>query len=380
MAKSPLILAALAKDAVPHVDFNLVKNLTTGLGGSFDTALLTATTGEHYVIRVANTHAASVERDVELRALKAIGASERAQLPFKITNLVGETKDSRGQRALIFKFVYGNPIEAGSVSPQSSLALSMGESIAAIHNLPLSVVQDAHLAEFEPADIIRARVADLDRAAETSRVPSVLLSRWEAAFEDANLFHFQSTVIHGSLGTDTALELDGLVSGVLAWSSLKISDPAEDLAWIVGAGNHELTDTVLTRYGQLRAAVDPTIRQRATLYSELEMAKWLVHGVNKGNQGIIDDAMSMLTVLAEDVESGAIGRLVAAPLAAATATIIAAEALAPEGLEVIEVIEVVEFEEIQVVELEEVESANSEPVDLATRPIELPEKSEDELF
>ncbi|MEY3888945.1 MAG: hypothetical protein RI931_67, partial [Actinomycetota bacterium] len=104
---------ALAKDAVPHVDFNLVKNLTTGLGGSFDTALLTATTGEHYVIRVANTHAASVERDVELRALKAIGASERAQLPFKITNLVGETKDSRGQRALIFEFIYGNPIEAG---------------------------------------------------------------------------------------------------------------------------------------------------------------------------------------------------------------------------------------------------------------------------
>lgn len=377
MAKSPLILAALAKDAVPHVDFNLVKNLTTGLGGSFDTALLTATTGEHYVIRVANTHAASVERDVELRALKALDEATRAQLPFKVTNLVGETKDSRGQRALIFEFVYGNPIEVSSVSPQSSLALSMGESIAAIHNLPLTVVQDAHLAEFEPADIIRARVADLDRAAETGRVPSVLLSRWEAALEDANLFHFQPAVIHGGLGTDSALELDGLVAGVLAWSSLKISDPAEDLAWIIGAGNHELSATVLTRYGQLRTAVDATISQRATLYSELEMAKWLVHGVNKGNQGIIDDALSMLTVLAEDVESGAIGRLVAAPLAAAAATIIASEVIEVEAAEELEVIDLAEdIEVIEVIEVTEV----TEFEDLATRPIELPEKSEDELF
>jgi aminoglycoside phosphotransferase (APT) family kinase protein len=296
-------------------------------------------------------------------------------LPFKITNLVGETKDSRGQRALIFEFVYGNPIEAGSVSPQSSLALSMGESIAAIHNLPLSVVQEAHLAEFEPADIISARVADLDRAAATGRVPSALLSRWEAALEDVNLFRFQPSVIHGSLGTDTALELDGLVSGVLAWSSLKISDPAEDLAWIVGAGNHELTDTVLTRYGQLRATVDATIRQRATLYSELEMAKWLVHGVNKGNQGIIDDAMGMLNVLAEDVDSGAIGKLVAAPLVAATAAIIASEVIELEEVE----LEVIELEEVELEEVE-LEVITSEPVDLATRPIELPEKSEDELF
>jgi len=327
------------------------------------------------VIRVANTHAASVERDVELRALKALSESDRGQLPFKITNLVGETKDSRGQRALIFEFVYGNPIEAGSVSPQSSLALSMGESIAAIHNLPLSVVQEAHLAEFEPADIISARVADLDRAAATGRVPSALLSRWEAALEDVNLFRFQPSVIHGSLGTDTALELDGLVSGVLAWSSLKISDPAEDLAWIVGAGNHELTDTVLTRYGQLRATVDATIRQRATLYSELEMAKWLVHGVNKGNQGIIDDAMGMLNVLAEDVDSGAIGKLVAAPLVAATAAIIASEVIELEEVE----LEVIELEEVELEEVE-LEVITSEPVDLATRPIELPEKSEDELF
>ena len=48
MAKSPLILAALAKDAVPHVNFTQVNSLSSGVGGAFDTALLTATDGKHY--------------------------------------------------------------------------------------------------------------------------------------------------------------------------------------------------------------------------------------------------------------------------------------------------------------------------------------------
>ena len=56
MAKSPLILAALAKAAVPHLNFHEVKSLSTSTSGAFDTALLTATSGEHYLIRIANRH------------------------------------------------------------------------------------------------------------------------------------------------------------------------------------------------------------------------------------------------------------------------------------------------------------------------------------
>jgi macrolide phosphotransferase len=390
MAKSPLILAALAKDAVRHLDFVQVKSLNAGADGAFDTALLTATTGEHYVVRIANTQSAGTEQEVELQALRALGADGRSSLPFKITSLIGETKDDKGARALIFDFVYGSPIDVGSVSGESELARSIGLAIAAIHKLPLAVVENAHLPEFQPEDILRARTAELDRFAATGKVPSALLSRWEAVLEDANIFRFQPSVVHGALNGDTVLEEDGRsVAGVLAWSSLKIGDPAEDLSWILGSENDPFADAVLAAYIANRGGVDASIRQRAVLYSEFERARWLMHGVNKGDQSIIDDAVEMLTTLAEDVEAGVIGRLTAAPIAADSATPIIEDLsetfISIESDDEFEVIEITD--EVSELVSEEEVSLETAPIDIVaeavddkTRPIELPEKSDNELF
>ena len=392
MAKSPLILAALAKDAVRHLDFVQVKSLNAGADGAFDTALLTATTGEHYVVRIANTQSAGAEQEVELQALRALGAEGRAALPFKITTLLGETKDDKGARALIFDFVYGSPTDVGSIDGGSELARNIGLAIAAIHKLPLSVVENAHLPEFQPEDILRARIAELDRFAATGKVPSVLLSRWEAVLEDATLFRFQPTVVHGSLNGDTVLEDAGReVAGVLAWSSLKISDPAEDLSWILGSENDPFADAVLAAYSANRPGVDASIRQRAVLYSEFERARWLMHGVNKGDQSIIDDAVEMLATLAGDVEAGVIGRLTAAPIAAMVAAPVIEEitetfvTMDEDGdIEIIEINEVFEDSAEAAEEAAEdevsLETAPIDVVDDKTRPIELPEKSDNELF
>ena len=392
MAKSPLILAALAKDAVRHLDFVQVKSLNAGADGAFDTALLTATTGEHYVVRIANTQSAGAEQEVELQALRALGAEGRAALPFKITTLLGETKDDKGARALIFDFVYGSPTDVGSIDGGSELARNIGLAIAAIHKLPLSVVENAHLPEFQPEDILRARIAELDRFAATGKVPSILLSRWEGVLEDATLFRFQPTVVHGSLNGDTVLEEAGReVAGVLAWSSLKISDPAEDLSWILGSENDPFADAVLAAYSANRPGVDASIRQRAVLYSEFERARWLMHGVNKGDQSIIDDAVEMLGTLAGDVEAGVIGRLTAAPIAAMVAAPVIEEitetfvTMDEDGdIEIIEINEVFEesAEAAEETDADEVSPATA-PIDVLddkTRPIELPEKSDNELF
>jgi aminoglycoside phosphotransferase (APT) family kinase protein len=411
MAKSPLILAALAKDAVRHLDFVQVKSLNAGADGAFDTALLTATTGEHYVVRIANTQSAGTEQEVELQALRALGTEGRSALPFKITSLIGETKDDKGARALIFDFVYGSPVDVGSISGESELARSIGLAIAAIHKLPLTVVENAHLPEFQPEDILRARTSELDRFASTGKVPSALLSRWEGVLEDASLFRFQPTVVHGALNGDTVLEEDGRnVAGVLAWSSLKISDPAEDLSWILGSENDPFAEAVLAAYSANRPGVDASIRQRAVLYSEFERARWLMHGVNKGDQSIIDDAVEMLTTLADDVEAGVIGRLIAAPISVAIAEPIITEVsetfISIESDDEFEVIEInetvatieddsaVEFVSLETapidvisqdfnldeVEAEETARERSGYVDDKTKPIELPEKSDNELF
>jgi len=339
MARSPLILAALAKAAVPHLNFHEVKALTTNSNGAFDTGLLTATSGEHYIIRVANNQTAGAEQEVELRALKVLGKVDRLRLPFKITNLVGETKDEKGSRAMVFEFLYGNPTDISNVPADSALSNSIAKAISAIHSLDSSLVENEHLASFDPAEIMKSRVAELDRFATTGKVPAVLLSRWEQALEDTSLFRFKPTVVHGGLNSETMLSLDDEVTGILSWSTLRVSDPAEDFAWILGAGIHELSESIIDVYRQSHFNTDDSLRLRATLYSEFEFARWLMFGIGKNDASIIDEAALMLEGLAEDVNSGAIGRLVAKP----------------------------RYEQ-------------PAPVDTATRPIELPREADNELF
>jgi len=358
MARSPLILAALAKAAVPHLNFVDVKGLSSGTNGAFDTALLTATSGEHYVVRIANSQTAGAEQEVELRALKTLTKVDRMRLPFKITNLVGEAKDEKGNRALVFEFIYGNQTDITTVGADTALSSSIAKAIAAIHNLDTAIIEDAHLATFEPIEIVRGRVAELDRFAATGKVPSVLLSRWEQALEDTSLFRFKPTVIHGGLNGETLLTLDDQVSGVLGWSTLRVSDPAEDFAWILGSGIHELAESIIDTYRMSHNHVDDALRLRATLYSEFEFARWLMFGIAKKNQEIIDEAVLMLDGLAEDVATGAVGKLVAKQIAPAV------------------VAETVYVEQT----IEEVVVSYPPVDDVATRPIDLPTKPDNELF
>jgi aminoglycoside phosphotransferase (APT) family kinase protein len=314
-----LILAALAKDAVPQFDFAQVKHLDGGTSGAFDAALLTAKSGEHFVVRMANSASAGTELEAEIRAIKTFTPVIRLNLPFEVSQLIGDTQDSDGQRAMVFNFVYGNSIEIAQVEAISDLTLSIATAIATIHKLPLELVQSAGFPELDPASNLKYRVSELDRAAQTGKVPPVLLQRWESALEDVSLFRYQPTVIHGSLNGHSMLELDGKVSGVLHWSGLRIADPAEDLSWILGGAAPELSRNLMARYYEARPGADSNIWPRALLYSELELNRWLLHGYSTGNQEIIEDAVGMLLVLTEEVESGKAERLHPAPLAASIA-------------------------------------------------------------
>jgi aminoglycoside phosphotransferase (APT) family kinase protein len=255
------------------------------------------------------------ELEAEIRAIKAFTPVVRLNLPFEISQLIGDTQDSDGQRAMVFNFVYGNSIEVSRVEAISDLTLSIATAIATIHKLPAELVQNAGFPELDPAANLKYRVSELDRAAQTGKVPPVLLQRWESALEDVNLFRYQPTVIHGSLNGHSMLELDGKVSGLLHRSGLRIADPAEDIAWIVGGAAPELSKNLMARYFEARPGADVNIWPRARLYSELELTRWLLHGYSTGNQEIIEDAVGMLLVLTEEVESGKAERLQPAALA-----------------------------------------------------------------
>jgi len=301
MARSHLTLAALATSAVPGLDVAAAASFGASQGSDFDAAILTGRDGRHWIIRAPRNARAEAEQSADLVALRSLSAGVRTRLPFAVSSFAGQVPiDST--RAIVYEFVYGTktPLNSYDFGPDS-LAASVGTAIAAIHSLPTSFVADAGLPVMTAGECLRASVTVLDRAAATGLVPAALIGRWERATEDAKLWQFQPTVTNGSLTADSILSADGVVTGVLGWQDLRVSDPARDLQWLLA--NAPVAETALDAYTRVRGAGDRQVQQRAMFYAELEVAKWLLHGTETRSTEIVDDAVGMLTALSDNVHN-----------------------------------------------------------------------------
>jgi aminoglycoside phosphotransferase (APT) family kinase protein len=360
--RNSLILAALAAAAVPGAGFRDVKELTNDLGGSINSALLTGADGKHFVVRQGATDAAALDLATEVAALRVIDALE---LPFKVSAVLGESRAPGQRPAVVFEYVYGKPVDLGRTRAGDALADSIGGAIAALHNLDAEPLREAGFPEYSPTETVNQRLNELDRLAGTGKIPKVLLDRWSEALENVSLFRFTPTVVNSNLSSTNVLELDGAVSGILGWNGLKIGDPAEDFSWLAGHADQELMDAVRFAYLGTRKIIDPNLSQRAHLYSEMHTARWMQHGLNIGDDGIVQEGVGMLNLLVEEVETGDVPALTAGTFAKPAGSFIEpveeVEAAEPE-LEVVQDPHVVVF------------------ADDATREIELPEKTDDELF
>lgn len=316
MARSPLILAALAKAAKADLSLARTVELTSGNAGYFDAALITDQAGENYVLRMPRNSRAYLDLQTELHALKALRAVA-GSLPFEFPRLLGSTKDSDGVPAILLSYVYGGEIDIANLSGTDAFATNLGTALAALHNLPASVVEQAGLPIYTSSDVVKQKVALMDRAAATGLVPAALLQRWETALEDVNLFRFTPTVVHGELTGGTVLEEQGQVGGVLGWNHLQVGDPAEDFVWVVGYGLPDFSYAVLHAYSASRA-VDSNLQQRAQLYSELNYAQWLVSAVESKDEANTEFYAQTLHNLNAHLEEAEALAMEPTPLAAET--------------------------------------------------------------
>lgn len=298
MARSHLTLAALATSAVAELDLVATAQFGSNRDNDFDSALLTTREGKHLIIRVPRSESAEAQQLADLEALRALTAGVRTRLPFAVATCVGQTRAGQ-THAIVYDFIYGSKVPISHID--ASLATSIGRSIAALHALPTSFVSDAGLPMLGAIEALRSAVSVMDRAAATGLVPAPLVSRWQAATEDSKLWQFQPTVINDALSAGSFLSADGAVTGILGWQGLRVADPARDLAWVLA--DHDLADSVFDAYAAERGAADRQVRQRAVLYSELEVAKWLLHGTEQRSTEIVDDAVGMLDALVDEMHN-----------------------------------------------------------------------------
>lgn len=297
MASTPLTLAALATSAVPGLQVFGSRLHTDGGEGEYTSAVLSTDDGE-LIVRVPRNSAAEVRQSAEMLGLSALAEGARSALPFRVSEIRGLTR-AGDTRAVVSTFLAGGRIEAQDLEGEALLLQPLAEALAAIHRLPVTMVQQAGLTSRSADDVRQEASRLVGRASDTRLLPEVVHSRWLEALESKRLWDFSPTVVHGSLDADRLLIEDDRIVGVLGWGELSVGDPAVDLAWLFAAGQ-EVLDAVLARYIAERGTGGSTeLRARTRFHHELEVARWLLHGVETHDSAVVDDAVAMLDRLVD---------------------------------------------------------------------------------
>jgi aminoglycoside phosphotransferase (APT) family kinase protein len=327
--------------------------------------LLTTDEGRLILLKSPLDSLANTDLGTEVRALQVL---KNVSLPFGISSYLGKTSAKAIRNALAFEYVPGSPADISRLKEDDGLVSSIGQAISQIHSIPTSLVADAGLPEYEPAERVRTLVAEFDRAMDTGKVHPDLLERWQTALFDVNLFKYRPTVIHGYLRSDFLLVDADQVVGVTEWGQLSIDDPAMDLAFFYNESSVETAEALILAYESSTRA-DRNIRQRAQLHYELTYASFLLEALDRDDEAEIDEAVSAINWLHEKLVAGELASLKPSEFNAGTPEVIIPISQAASFTGPVSVVS----ESIEVIDLNHITPA-------ATSQEPEPKKDEDELF
>lgn len=301
MRRTPIELAAIASAAVPGLS-PVAASYEPDDSADFDSALLIDGDRKRWRVRAPKHIEASTRLETELLVLRAFAPAIRAELPFLLPTVAGTVRIGD-----LTTFVYSHM--AGRVAGLDALAhggtataKEIGMAMAAVHNLPAALVQQADLPSYTANEFRQRRLNELDQAATTGKIPASLLRRWEHALEDIALWRFNPCVVHGDMHEDNILFDSGQLTAITGWTDLRIGDPADDFAWLIALEDQSFADAVQESYSAARAgALDRHLLRRAALSAEFALAQWLVRGVAAADASMIAEAEDMLHTLEQDI-------------------------------------------------------------------------------
>lgn len=293
---SASFLAAIAAAAVPGLDVVATRHPRYVTDEVEVTGVLDST-GRTWVVRAPRDAATSAALAAEAALLAELAD---AGLPFAVARPVGSAELADGTRAVVSHDLPGRPLHLAALKPGPGLAASLGSALAALHECGWDAADRAGLPVYD-AESIRVRLlAELDAMAETGRVPTLLLRRWERALEDVAQWRFRPGLVHGDPSGERVMVDGDAVVALEDFSHAHVGDPAVDLAWLVAGAPEDGLESVLEAYSVGRVASgDAGVVWRAQLHSELALGRWLLHGVRGGDVAVAREAQEMLDDLAD---------------------------------------------------------------------------------
>ncbi|WP_143114824.1 phosphotransferase [Austwickia chelonae] len=322
MTSEALVLAAMASAAMPGLRPVKAEAVLGRIGERFQVAFVEDVEHRRWVIRLPVDAVAAAQQDASVALLGMLAR----RLPFAVPAPKGFAELDDGRRAMVYPMISGQPLSFYSLPPGRGLAAELGRAIASLHNVDRGLFDEASVPVYDAEDCRRRHFATLDRAAQTGRVPSGLLSRWENFLDTINLWRFAPTPVHGRLdGThilasfsSTEDVTSGRIRAVVGWEDARIGDPAEDFAALVASAAPDAIETAFDAYTMSRIEhPDAHLEQRARLLAELRLVEDLLAALSAKDRQEV--AATMLALQRLDEEVGEPGTPLA-PLRAGSAT------------------------------------------------------------
>ncbi|WP_431473838.1 phosphotransferase [Ornithinimicrobium sp. W1665] len=308
--RSDLALAALASAAVPGMKPVAVAAIGPADDDSpeeHQQALVEDTTGRRWLVRAPLSPVAGARLQQHDELVRQLSR----HVPFKVPAPVGYADVGPDGRAAVYPFVDGSPVDLRRVPAGPGLAAALARAVAAVHNIPRGAFEEQDVPVLDAAGCRQRLITQVDRAAETGRVPTGLLARWEEAFDAAPLWQFATTPVHGRFRGSTVLvtftdddAATGRVVAVTGWEEAAVSDPAVDLAELCAQASPQAWRSVLESYTLARAQrPDPYLHVRARLHAEVRALHGLAAAVAEDRADVVrrtEEALRRMDRLTED--------------------------------------------------------------------------------
>ena len=307
-SKTPYELAALATVAVPRLEVAGLRppqfsDEVLSVTGLIDTS------GDRWMVVCPHDTVGGLDMEAQNAVLERLGkAHDFSKIPFEVPRPAGFTRTPEGDRVMVHRDLGGHVMETSDFDDPHLLPASLGNALAALHNLPELIYTGVNLPAYSAIECRDRHQAVLDEAAQEVVIPANLWDRWEESLENLSLWRFLPSPIHGDL-SETSIHVDhGRVCALTGFSSAHVGDPAVDIAWVFARASDEFLERFHEAYQQARSEKDLHLLARAELLSELAVVRWLVHGLHSGDSDIVDEARAMLAELSASVGESAAKR------------------------------------------------------------------------
>src|SRR5690606_32780396 len=141
----------------------------------FDVVVVVDSTGKRWSVRAPRRAAAGAAIEAELGLLERLAAArERGELGFAVPRAAGSAPLPDGGHAVVFELIRGTRLSLAALGPGPGLTAALGRAIASVHELPVGVVEEAGLPVYTAEEYRKRRLAELDVAVQTGKVPPTL--------------------------------------------------------------------------------------------------------------------------------------------------------------------------------------------------------------